>query len=109
MGLIYLARVFRRKRRTPPWPSGYPFLIGLAGIGTLFWLITAPDPRFGWGSFPFLALLLAVPLLRRWIDRLPQPAIALALAIILLDQRRRVIAQEGAVWKAIGFGRRLRP
>ena len=71
-------------------------MIGLASAGTLFWLITAPDPRFGWGFFPFLALFLAAPLLRPWLDRLPGRALALALALILLDQGRRVIAKEGA-------------
>lgn len=98
LGLIHLARVLFRSPdpRTLPWPPGYLIVIGIASAGTLFWLFSAPDPRFGWGCFPFLALLLVAPLLRPWLDRLPSAVLALALAVILLDQGRRVIAQEGS-------------
>jgi hypothetical protein len=64
--------------------------------GTVLWLITAPDPRFGWSFFPFLTLLLAVLSIRDAIRRLPRPAVVLVLAVLLLDQGRRVIAQHGA-------------
>jgi len=100
LGLVHLALVFWRAlgRRSPQWPPGYLLLIGLALTGTSFWLVTAPDPRFGWGFFPFLALLLTAPLLRRWIERLPRWTVALVLVVILFDQGRRVIAQE---WESL--------
>jgi hypothetical protein len=82
------------RRRGQPWPAGYRLLIALALVGTLFWLLTAPDPRFGWGSFPFLALLLAVPLAGRWIGRLPGWVPVLLVALVLLDQGRRVAVQD---------------
>jgi len=98
LGLIHLARVLFRSADPRPlaWPPGYPIAIGIASAGTLFWLISAPDPRFGWGFFPLLALLLAAPFFRRWFDRLPSAVLALVLALILLDQGRRVIVQEGS-------------
>lgn len=98
LGMIHLARVLFRSpdRRSVSLPPGYSIVIGIASAGTLFWLISAPDPRFGWGFFPFLALLLAAPLLRPWVDRLPSAVLALVLAVILLDQGRRVIGQEGS-------------
>jgi hypothetical protein len=98
LALIHVVRALRKSpagRQIAPVP-GYPILVGIALTGTLFWLINAPDPRFGWSFFPFLTLLLAAPLLRPWIERLPLRALALALTLILLDQGRRVIAQEGA-------------
>lgn len=85
-----------RRRRVPAWPPGYGLLAGLTLAGTVFWLSTAPDPRFGWSFFPFLALLLAALLVRPVIRRLPRAAVALVLAALLLDQGRRMIAQHGA-------------
>lgn len=84
------------RRRTPDWPPGFGLLAALTLAGTLFWLCTAPDPRFGWGFFPFLALLLAAVPVSRVMDRLPRMAVALVLAILLLDQGLRVISRQGA-------------
>lgn len=103
LGLFYLGRallVRAAEVRGAPWPSGYLLPVGIACAGTLFWSASAPDPRFGWGSFPLLALLLAAPLLRPWVARLPRGALALALALVVLDQGRRVIGQEGARFPA---------
>ncbi len=93
--LIHVVRALRMnpERRTPPSP-GVPILVVIALSGTLFWLAGAPDPRFGWSFFPFLALLLSALLFRPWLDRLPHRTVALVLAIVLLDQGRRVISQE---------------
>jgi hypothetical protein len=96
LGLVHAALLLRRASgsRTLDWPPGTALLIGLTLAGTLLWLLTAPDPRFAWGFFPFLALLLVVPLVLRWIARVPRWALALLLAVVLLDQGRRVLAYE---------------
>ncbi len=97
--LVYLGRTLLGRapeKRCAPFPSGYRLPVGIACAGTLFWLVSAPDPRFGWGSFPLLTLLLAAPLFRPWVGRLPRGALALFLALVLLDQGRRVIGHEGA-------------
>ncbi len=99
LAVIHVAQALRktpepRGHRTHPPLPGYPILVGIALFGTLFWLVNAPDPRFGWSFFPFLALLLAAPLVRPWIDRLPRRALVLVLTILLLDQGRRVFVQE---------------
>lgn len=94
LAVLHAVLALRRRGGPRPWPAGYPLLIVLASAGTLFWLLTAPDPRFGWGSFPLLALLLAIPLAGRWIGRVPGRALMLLLALVLFDQGRRVAAQE---------------
>lgn len=94
LAALHAVLALRRRGGSRPWPAGYPLLIALALAGSLFWLLTAPDPRFGWGSFPFLALLLAVPLAARWIGRLPGWAPVLLLTLVLIDQGRRVAAQD---------------
>lgn len=102
LGLIHLILALRRApgRRTPEPISEDPILVGIALSGTLFWWVSAPDPRFGWGFFPFLALLLAAPLVHGWIGRRQRRTVALVLtlllAAILLDQGRRVVTQEKA-------------
>jgi hypothetical protein len=83
------------RRRAPAWPPGSGLLAGLTLAGTVLWLSTAPDPRFGWGFFPFLTLLLAALPVHGVIRRLPRTAGVLLLALLLLDQGRRVIAQHG--------------
>jgi hypothetical protein len=99
LALVHAALALRR-RHPSEWPPGSRLLAGLTLAGTVLWLITAPDPRFGWSFFPFLTLLLASLLLtshpvRDAIRRLPRPAVVLVLAVLLLDQGRRVIAQHG--------------
>ncbi|HEX5758778.1 MAG TPA: hypothetical protein VF121_06250 [Thermoanaerobaculia bacterium] len=51
--------------------------------GALFWFLTAPAPRFGWGFAVLLALLLALPLLATTVRRLPAAALAALLLAAL--------------------------
>jgi hypothetical protein len=95
-GASFVSMLRRKPGGATGWPAGYAWLVGLTVLGTVLWLVTAPDPRFGWAFFPFLALLLAAPLARRWIGCPPRWLATLLLAAVLLDQGRRVIGQEGA-------------
>ncbi len=94
--LISAALALRRGGLPRLWPPGYALLVAITLAGTSFWLLTAPDPRFGWGFFPFLVILLAVPLAGRWIDRVPGRVLVFLVALVLLDQGRRVAVQEKA-------------
>jgi hypothetical protein len=108
--VLAAAHVALAWRRTPGagstgWPARLAWPLALSVLGTVFWLLTAPDTRFGWGFFPFLAILLFAPLVQSWIGRPPRRLAALLLAVVLLDQGRRVIGQEGAALR----GHWLRP
>jgi hypothetical protein len=100
LALVHLLLALRRLRsaQIPVWPPEYWPVIGLpiacTLVGTLMWLLAAPDPRFGWTFFPFLALLLAAPLVIAPLRRLRPAWVALFLALVLLDQGRRALAVE---------------
>jgi hypothetical protein len=95
LALLHAARALRRHgRQAVAWPAGYPLLAGATFAGSLLWLLAAPDPRFGWGYFPLLAILLTIPLAAGWIGRLPRRALVLLVALVLLDQVRRVAVQQ---------------
>ena len=70
--------------------------------GALFWFLTAPAPRFGWGFVVFLALLLALPLLAAAARRLPAAALTALLLAVLAWEAWQVRGWEPDAFPAAG-------
>jgi hypothetical protein len=95
VGVLLLVVSVFKPRRVPAAPILVPLL--LAGTGIVFWFLTAPDPRFGYGFlFAFALLLCAAGVLRSGIVEL-QPAWRSALTAIFLCA---VLARMGWLYTA---------
>ena len=70
--------------------------------GALFWFLTAPAPRFGWGFVILLALLLALPLPAAAARRLPAAALAALLLAALAWEVWQVRGWEPDAFPAAG-------
>lgn len=73
LGIVALASVRR--------PARHPLVWTVLWAGTLSWFLLAPDPRFGWGYYPIVALGLAARVVGPWTARLPPRETAHATSI----------------------------
>ncbi len=88
----------RRRRPLPPGALDHAVLFATAAAGVLFWLTTAPAPRFGWGFLFLLTLLAAGPFFLPAARRLPAGALAGFLLAYFTVRGAQTLAREPQVF-----------